>query len=95
MRYFQGIPENFLRDAFEYDPDSPSGLVRLRSHSERRDKSNHVRKPKVANGFRAMIMIGGKPHKLKKGEMIIMPAGVPHSLKAPEPFKMLLIMIRS
>lgn len=44
---------------------------------------------------KATIKIGGKPHKLKKDEMIIMPAGVPHSLKATEPFKMLLIMIRS
>lgn len=44
---------------------------------------------------KATIMIDGKPHKLKKGEMIIMPAGIPHSLKAAEPFKMLLIMIRS
>jgi len=41
------------------------------------------------------IRIDGKLHKLKKGEMIIMPAGVPHSLKAVAPFKMLLIMIRS
>jgi len=44
---------------------------------------------------KTVITIGGKPHKLKKGELIIMPAGVPHSLKAVEPFKMLLIMIRS
>jgi len=44
---------------------------------------------------KAAVMIGGKPHKLKRGEMVIMPAGVPHSLKAVEPFKMLLIMIRS
>lgn len=44
---------------------------------------------------KAAIKIGGKPHKLKKGEMIIMPAGVPHSLRAVEPFKMLLIMIKS
>ncbi|MFH1799680.1 MAG: cupin domain-containing protein [Candidatus Omnitrophota bacterium] len=44
---------------------------------------------------KATIMIDGKPHKLEKGEMIIMPAGVPHSLKAAKPFKMLLIMIRS
>ena len=44
---------------------------------------------------KATIMVGGKPHKLEKGEMIIMPAGIPHSLKAAEPFKMLLIMIRS
>jgi quercetin dioxygenase-like cupin family protein len=44
---------------------------------------------------RAEIRIGGKPHRMKKGEMIIMPAHIPHSLKAAEPFKMLLIMIRS
>ena len=44
---------------------------------------------------KAAIMIGRKPHKLQKDEMIIMPAGIPHSLKAVERFKMLLIMIRS
>ena len=44
---------------------------------------------------KAAIVIGGKPHNLKKGEMIIMPANIPHSVKATEPFKMLLIMIRS
>ena len=44
---------------------------------------------------KAAIRIGGKPHVLKKGEMIIMPAGIPHSLKATARFKMLLIMIRS
>ena len=44
---------------------------------------------------KARITIGGKPHSVKKGEMIIMPGGVPHSLKALERFKMLLIMIRS
>lgn len=44
---------------------------------------------------KAAITIGGKLHKLKKGEMIIMPGGVPHALKAVEPFKMLLVMIRS
>jgi quercetin dioxygenase-like cupin family protein len=44
---------------------------------------------------KATITIDGKPHKLGTGGMIIMPAGVPHSLKAVDPFKMLLIMIRS
>ncbi|MFH0984892.1 MAG: cupin domain-containing protein [Candidatus Omnitrophota bacterium] len=44
---------------------------------------------------KAKILIDGKPYHLKKGEMIIMPAGIPHSLKAIQPFKMLLIMIRS
>ncbi len=44
---------------------------------------------------KAEVTIGGKRHTLKSGEMIIMPANVPHSLKAVQPFKMLLIMIRS
>ncbi|HNX68207.1 MAG TPA: cupin domain-containing protein [Candidatus Omnitrophota bacterium] len=44
---------------------------------------------------KAEIRIGGKPHKLSKGELIIMPANIPHSVKATEHFKMLLIMIRS
>ncbi|MGZ3596002.1 MAG: cupin domain-containing protein [Syntrophales bacterium] len=41
------------------------------------------------------ISISGKPHRLKKGEMIIMPAKEPQSLAAVKRFKMLLIMIRS
>ena len=41
------------------------------------------------------IFISGKPHLVKKGEIIIMPAGKPHALKASKRFKMLLIMIRS
>ena len=63
MRYFKGIPEDFLRKAFQYDPDSSSGLVRLRTFQEQRDKASHVHKPKGANGFRAMIMIDGKNHR--------------------------------
>ena len=43
----------------------------------------------------AKIFISGKPHTVKKGEIIIMPANKPHSLKALKRFKMLLIMIRS
>lgn len=41
------------------------------------------------------IRISGKPHRLAKGDMIIMPANEPHALSAIRPFKMLLIMIRS
>ncbi|MEW5920124.1 MAG: cupin domain-containing protein [Bacillota bacterium] len=41
------------------------------------------------------ITIGGRPHKVGAGEMIIMPANQPHALKALEKFKMMLIMIRS
>jgi len=43
----------------------------------------------------AKISISGKPHPVKKDEIIIMPANKPHSLKAVERFKMLLVMVRS
>jgi quercetin dioxygenase-like cupin family protein len=42
----------------------------------------------------AEITVGGVPHKVAAGEMIVMPANVPHALRAIERFKMLLIMIR-
>jgi quercetin dioxygenase-like cupin family protein len=41
------------------------------------------------------ITIAGKPHVVKKGEMIILPANIPHALHAVNPFKMLLTMIKS
>ena len=37
---------------------------------------------------RAEITVGGTPHDLRTGEMILMPAHVPHALKANERFKM-------
>jgi len=43
----------------------------------------------------ADITISGTKHRLKEGEMIIMPADQPHALHAVEAFKMLLIMIRA
>jgi quercetin dioxygenase-like cupin family protein len=43
----------------------------------------------------AEVIISGQSHKLKAGEMIIMPAKQPHALKATEKFKMMLVMIRS
>ena len=41
------------------------------------------------------ITISGRVHRLKEGEMIIMPAGKPHALKAVGRFKMALVMIRT
>ncbi|MCL2687127.1 MAG: cupin domain-containing protein [Methanobrevibacter sp.] len=41
------------------------------------------------------ITIDGNKNIVKKGEFIIMPANIPHALFANEPFKMMLIMIRS
>jgi quercetin dioxygenase-like cupin family protein len=42
----------------------------------------------------AEIVIAGKPHCLRSGEMIIMSANKPHALKAINKFKMILIMIK-
>jgi len=41
------------------------------------------------------ITISGKPHRVRAGEMIILPANRPHALKAAGRFKMMLVMIRS
>ena len=43
----------------------------------------------------AEIKISGNPHKLTKGEIIIMPGNEPHALTAIDSFKMLLTMIKS
>jgi quercetin dioxygenase-like cupin family protein len=43
----------------------------------------------------AEIVISGEPHRLKGGEMIIMPGGKPHAVKAIQKFKMMLVMIKS
>jgi quercetin dioxygenase-like cupin family protein len=43
----------------------------------------------------AEISVAGKPHRLRPGEMILMPAQQPHALKALKRFKMILTMIRS
>lgn len=42
----------------------------------------------------AEINLAGSPHRVRQGEMLIMPAGVPHALNAVERYKMLLVMIR-
>jgi quercetin dioxygenase-like cupin family protein len=42
----------------------------------------------------AELIVGGKPNRVAKGQLFIMPAGIPHSVRAVERFKMLLIMIR-
>ena len=42
----------------------------------------------------ATLTIGGKPTLARAGEIVRMPANVPHAVDAPEPFKMLLLMIR-
>ena len=43
----------------------------------------------------AVVTVGGRPHDLVAGEMILMPANVPHALRATTRFKMSLTMIRA
>ena len=43
----------------------------------------------------AEITISGKSQVIGKEEALILTAGEPHALRAMEPFKMLLVMIRS
>lgn len=40
------------------------------------------------------LTIGGKKLAVKAGESALMPANTPHAVTAPEPFKMLLTMIK-
>ena len=40
------------------------------------------------------LTIGGVKVPARVGEAVVMPANVPHAVHAPEPFKMLLTMIR-
>jgi len=43
----------------------------------------------------AQVTIAGADHTVAAGEMLHLPADVPHSLKAVEPFKMLLVMLKT
>lgn len=41
----------------------------------------------------AQLTIGGREHIAAVGQTVVMPAGVPHAVSAPEPFKMLLVVV--
>jgi quercetin dioxygenase-like cupin family protein len=43
----------------------------------------------------AEITIAGRSHRLRAGDLILMPANKPHAVRAAARFKMLLTMIRS
>lgn len=43
----------------------------------------------------AEIKLGGVAHRVKAGQMILMPAGVPHAVMAVERFKMTLFLARA
>ncbi len=77
--------------------NSPSGTVTLFAFDREQSLSEHTAPfdalVHILDG-KAEITISGKPHLLKKGEMIIMPADRPHGLKALDRFKMMLVMIK-
>lgn len=78
--------------------DKKAGTVTLFAFGEGQGLSEHTA-PYDALVYildgEANVTISGKPIRLKKGEITIMPANEPHALKAVTRFKMLLIMIRS
>ena len=76
----------------------PTGNVTLFAFDEAQGLSEHTAPfdalVQVVEG-EAEIQIAGQPHRVRGGEMILMPAGQPHALKAVQRFKMVLTMIRS
>ena len=42
----------------------------------------------------ALLTVGGKPVRVKAGELAIMPATVPHAVTAKKRFKMLLTLVK-
>jgi len=42
----------------------------------------------------AIVTIAGRDINVAPGQIITMPANVPHALRAPQPFKMILTMIK-
>ncbi|MDP2664272.1 MAG: cupin domain-containing protein [bacterium] len=77
---------------------NPAGTVTVFAFDKKQGLSDHkVSFDAIAyiTEGNAKITISKKVHKVKEGEMIIMPANKPHSVMAESRFKMLLVMIRS
>jgi quercetin dioxygenase-like cupin family protein len=78
--------------------DKPTGTLTLFAFDKGQGLSEHTAPfdamVYVLDGI-AEVAIAGKLHIVKQGEMIIMPTNQPHALKAPQRFKMMLVMIKS
>ncbi len=76
---------------------NPAGNVTLFSFDEGQGLSEHTASfdalIQILEG-KAEITVGGTPHTLAAGQIIIMPADIPHAVHAVEQFKMLLTMIK-
>lgn len=78
--------------------DKDAGTVTLFAFDEGQGLSEHTA-PYDALVYlldgEAEITISGVTHRLREGEVIIMPSNQPHAVKAVKRFKMMLIMIHS
>jgi quercetin dioxygenase-like cupin family protein len=78
--------------------DKPAGTLTLFAFDKGQGLSEHTAPYDamvyILDGV-AEVTIAGKSHTVNQGEMIIMPANQPHALKALQPFKMMLVMIKS
>ena len=74
-----------------------SGTLTLFAFDEGQELSEHTAPfdavVQVLSG-RVELTIGGEPISAGAGELVLMPADVPHAVRAPEPFRMLLVMFR-
>ncbi len=75
----------------------PTGSVTFFAFDEAQELSEHTA-PYDALVYlldgEAEISISGKPVRVRKGEIFMMPANHPHALKAVKRFKMLLVMVK-
>ena len=76
----------------------PAGNVTLFAFDEGQGLSEHTAPfdalVQVLEG-EAEITVAAQPHRVRGGEMLLLPARQPHAVKAVERFKMMLTMIRS
>ena len=101
-----GTPQ-VINDVIQYQEDAvvsrelihqPTGTITLFAFDTQQGLSEHAAPfdalVLVTDG-RAEIRVAAVTHELKAGEMLLLPAKAPHALLALEPFKMVLIMIKS
>ena len=78
--------------------DTPAGTLTLFAFDRGQGLSEHSTPydafVQVLDG-EGEFEIGGKTIRAGRGQLLLMPADVPHAVRAPERFKMLLIMFRS
>ncbi len=78
--------------------NKPTGTVTLFAFDKNQGLSEHTAPYDalvIITEGKAEVTLSGIKHQVKEGEMLLMPANSKHALFAQEPFKMILIMIKS